>query len=276
MISKSFVPIEDSRRTLAAQVQERIREAILKQTLKAGERIDQNKLAEQLQVSMAPIREALKGLEAEGLVMIQPRRGAFVVEVSISDMDKLYFTRGLIEGEAIYHAVPSLTEANFAELQEMIEKIGRLQNEDLPPVTDQMRETYGMESSSAFQTQIYGALQGVMDALYTAKGQVDDAVSNMASTGQFDAQTDMDVPVDGMDDGMGMEDPTAMDADAGMDADLDNIAGDLDAEDEFGGAAEEEPLGRSKKMESAANLKRKVLEMQKLVEKAKKLREARA
>ncbi|MBA3873607.1 MAG: GntR family transcriptional regulator [Anaerolineae bacterium] len=125
MISKSFVPIEDSRRTLAAQVQERIREAILKQTLKAGERIDQNKLAEQLQVSMAPIREALKGLEAEGLVMIQPRRGAFVVEVSISDMDKLYFTRGLIEGEAIFHAVPNLTDAHFAELQEMIDAMRR-------------------------------------------------------------------------------------------------------------------------------------------------------
>ncbi len=120
MISKSFVPIEDNRRTLAAQVQERIREAILKQTLKAGERIDQNKLAEQLQVSMAPIREALKGLEAEGLVTIQPRRGAFVVELSITDMDNLYFTRGLIEGEAIYHAVPYLTDADFTELQEMI------------------------------------------------------------------------------------------------------------------------------------------------------------
>ena len=125
MISKSFVPIEDSRRTLAAQVQERIREAILKQTLKAGERIDQNKLAEQLQVSMAPIREALKGLEAEGLVMIQPRRGAFVVEVSITDMDKLYFTRGLIEGEAIYHAVPFLTDNDFDDLQEMIDSMRR-------------------------------------------------------------------------------------------------------------------------------------------------------
>ena len=125
MISKSFVPIEDSRRTLAAQVQERIREAILKQTLRAGERIDQNKLAEQLQVSMAPIREALKGLEAEGLVMIQPRRGAFVVEVSVSDMDKLYFTRGLIEGEAIYHAVPFLTDGDFADLQEMIDSMRR-------------------------------------------------------------------------------------------------------------------------------------------------------
>lgn len=120
MVSKSFIPIEDSRRTLAAQVQERIREAILKQTLRAGERIDQNKLAEQLHVSMAPIREALKGLEAEGLVTIQPRRGAFVVEVSLTDMDKLYFTRGLIEGEAIYHAVPHLREADFVELEEMI------------------------------------------------------------------------------------------------------------------------------------------------------------
>ena len=66
MISKSFTPIEDDRRTLAAQVQERIREAILKQILKPGDRIDQNKLADELQVSMAPVREALKGLESEG------------------------------------------------------------------------------------------------------------------------------------------------------------------------------------------------------------------
>jgi DNA-binding GntR family transcriptional regulator len=125
VITKSFSPIEDSRRTLAAQVQERIREAILKQTLKAGERIDQNKMAEELQVSMAPIREALKGLEAEGLVIIQPRRGAFVTEVSISDMDELYFTRSLIEGEAIYHAVPYLLDADFIALQNMIAAMRR-------------------------------------------------------------------------------------------------------------------------------------------------------
>jgi DNA-binding GntR family transcriptional regulator len=121
MISKAFTPIEDDRRTLAAQVQERVREAILKQRLKPGDRIDQNKLADELGVSMAPVREALKGLEAEGLVTIQPRRGAFVVEVSISDMDELYFTRQLIEGEAMYLAVPRLTEADFADLQGMID-----------------------------------------------------------------------------------------------------------------------------------------------------------
>lgn len=177
--------------------------------------------------------------------------------------------RHLLETEVSQAEVMMAAKGFAQELQEMVEKIGRLQNEDLPPVVDQMRETYGMESAGAFQTQIYGALQGVMDSLYTAKGQVDDAVSNMASTGQFDAQTDMDVPVDGMDDGMGMDDPTAMDADAGMDADLDNLAGDLDSEDEFGGAEEEDPLGRAMKTES---LQKKVVEMQRLVEKARKLR----
>lgn len=176
--------------------------------------------------------------------------------------------RRLLETEVSQAEVMMAAKEFSKELQEMVEKIGRLQNEDLPPVTDQMRETYGMESASAFQTQIYGALQSVMDSLYTAKGQVDDAVTNMAATGQFTAPTDMDVPVDGMDDGMG-----EIDADAGLEADLDNLDGDIDADDQFGGAEEEEPLGRGMKTE--AIMQQKVLEMQRLVAKARKLREAR-
>lgn len=181
--------------------------------------------------------------------------------------------RRLLETEVSQAEVMMAAKGFSQELQEMVEKIGRLQNEDLPPVTDQMRETYGTASSSAFQTQIYGALQGVMDSLYTAKGQVDDAVSNMASTGQVGAETDMDVPMDGMDDGMGGDDMGGMDADAGMDADLDNIAGDLDAGDEFGGAGDgEEPLGRAMKTESV--LQAKVAKMKQLVEQARKLKES--
>jgi hypothetical protein len=173
--------------------------------------------------------------------------------------------RHLLETEVSQAEVMMAAKGFAQELQEMVEKIGRLQNEDLPPVTDQMRETYGMESASAFQTQIYGALQGVMDSLYTAKGQVDDAVANMATTGQVTAQVDMDkninVNVDGMD---GMD----------TDTDLDNLDSELAADDEFGGAEEEDPLGRGMKAESVV-LQRKVLEMKKLVDKARKLREAR-
>lgn len=172
--------------------------------------------------------------------------------------------RMLLETEVSQAEVMMAAKDFSKELQEMVEKIGRLQNEDLPPVTDQMRETYGMESASAFQTQIYGALQSVMDSLYTAKGQVDDAVTNMATTGIFTATTDMDKDI-GMDDGMG-----DLDAEMGDELDLDNLD-DEGEEDEFGGAEQEEPLGRAMK-ESA--LQRKVMEMQRLVEKARKLKEA--
>ena len=181
--------------------------------------------------------------------------------------------RRLLETEVSQAEVMMAAKKFAEELQEMVEKIGRLQNEDLPPVTDQMRETYGNDSSSAFQTQIYGALQGVMDSLYTAKNQVDDAVSNMAQTGQVSAAVDMDKDM-----GQDVADMGG-DEGGGEELDLDNIGdegsgdeGDMGGEDEFGGAEGEEPLGRAMK-ESA--LQRKIMEMQKLVAKARKLKEAK-
>jgi hypothetical protein len=172
--------------------------------------------------------------------------------------------RRLLETQVSQAEVMMASKGFAQELQEMIEKIGRLQNEDLPPVTDQMRETYGTDSASAFQTQIYGALQSVMNALYTAKGQVDDAVTNMAETGSFSAGIDMEKSVD---------DLSSLDSEVNtMDADLDNISND--EVDDFGAAEVNEPLGRAKKTEeSASELKKKVEEMKKLVVKAKKLKE---
>jgi DNA-binding GntR family transcriptional regulator len=119
-MSRALAPIEDTRRTLAAQVVERIRQAILDQSLPPGSRINQYKLAEDLEVSLVPVREALKALESEGLVSITPRRGAFVTEISLSDLDELYFARKLLEGEAIALACPHLTEADFAALAELM------------------------------------------------------------------------------------------------------------------------------------------------------------
>jgi len=200
---------------------------------------------------------------------LELKKGRIHKEGKIMKENLVKNLRRLLETEVSQAEVMMAAKGFAQEMQEMIEKIGRLQNEDLPPVTDQMRETYGTESSSAFQTQIYGALQGVMDALYTAKNQVDDAVTNMASTGQVTAEVDMDKDIGGD------EDMGDIDVNAELDADLDNLAGETDAEDEFGGAEEEEPLGREMKAESVQKLQRKVLEMQKLVSKAKKLKEAK-
>lgn len=187
--------------------------------------------------------------------------------------------RCLLETEVSQAEVMMAAKGFAQELQEMVEKIGRLQNEDLPPVTDQMRQTYGTDSASAFQTQIYAALQGVMDALYTAKSQVDAAVDSMASTGQVGAQIGMDVD---MSDELPPEDDLGLDGlGAGIDAELDGGGAGLDdlggdefgGEDEFGGAEEEDPLGRAQK--ESIKLYGKVVEMKKLINKARKLKEAK-
>ncbi|MEO8611526.1 MAG: GntR family transcriptional regulator [Chloroflexota bacterium] len=117
-------PIEENKKTISAMVQERIRDAILNGTLPAGSRLDQNRLAGDLNVSLVPVREALKKLEGEGFVQIIPRRGAFVTESSLEDMEDLYFARGVLESQAAYHAAKNLTDADLAKLDQMYRIMG--------------------------------------------------------------------------------------------------------------------------------------------------------
>jgi DNA-binding GntR family transcriptional regulator len=124
MPTKQIQPIEDNSKTIAHLTQERIRSAILEGILTAGTRIDQNQLARDLNVSLVPVREALKKLESEGFVQIIPRRGAFVTNTSIKDMEDLYFARSIIEGQAGYHAAPNLTENILAQLDSLHLKMG--------------------------------------------------------------------------------------------------------------------------------------------------------
>lgn len=120
MNERNTVP-EISRKTLAAQVQDMIRDAIIQRRLEPGQKIDQIRLAEELNVSLVPVREALRALEAEGLVMIVPRRGAFVTEVSKEHLDDLYAARQIIEGEVAYRAVDRLTDGDLERLRALAE-----------------------------------------------------------------------------------------------------------------------------------------------------------
>ncbi len=146
----SLSPIEQNRKTLSAQVYERIREAIIQQVLPLGERLDQNKLADDLQVSLVPVREALKTLEAEGLVSIIPRRGAFVTKISLKDLADLYFARQIIEGETAYHAVERLTENDLAGMEALIQQMRE--------ATDHEDMHAFMKLNRSFHMKIYRAL----------------------------------------------------------------------------------------------------------------------
>lgn len=87
-----------------------LRRAIVAGELRPGERVGQEEVAELLGVSVAPVREALRVLQQEGQVTYFPRRGYFVTELRIEDLDEIYALRRLLEERAARHALPGLGE----------------------------------------------------------------------------------------------------------------------------------------------------------------------
>jgi DNA-binding GntR family transcriptional regulator len=86
------------RASLAKVASDRIRGRILDGTLKPGERLVEDRLSTELGVSRVPVREALLGLSREGLVRLEPRRGASVAELTPQLVDDLVEVRALLEG----------------------------------------------------------------------------------------------------------------------------------------------------------------------------------
>ncbi|MEX0755475.1 MAG: GntR family transcriptional regulator [Actinomycetota bacterium] len=87
-------------RSLAEDAADRIREQILAGGFTQGEHLVEARIAEQLNVSRGPVREAFKLLRAEGLLEEEPRRGTFVVSVTAADVREIYGLRAAIEGRA--------------------------------------------------------------------------------------------------------------------------------------------------------------------------------
>ncbi len=104
-------------RTLAATVAQRLRSLILSGQLQPGMSLRLAPLANSLDVSVMPVREALRRLEAEGLVVLMPRRGAVVAELSIEDAEEIYALRIGLEALCARHAAERLTDADVAELE---------------------------------------------------------------------------------------------------------------------------------------------------------------
>ena len=105
-----------SRSVLADQVKDRILEGILSGHHPPDSRIIETKIARELGTSQAPVREALRGLEALGVVEITPFRGARVRRPSRREIIEAYVVRSTLEALAARLAVPRLTDADLAEL----------------------------------------------------------------------------------------------------------------------------------------------------------------
>ena len=108
-----------SPRALYEEVAELLRQRIFKREMEPGTWIDELKLAQAYGISRTPLREALKVLAAEGLVTMKVRRGAYVTEVSTTDMADVYHLLSLLESDAAGVVAQKASESELTDLKNL-------------------------------------------------------------------------------------------------------------------------------------------------------------
>ncbi|MCZ7573673.1 MAG: GntR family transcriptional regulator [Ardenticatenaceae bacterium] len=110
--------LELNRSPLGDQVYELLRAAILRGEFTPGQRLSPQELSEQLQLSVTPIRDALRRLEADGLVQVSPRRGTFVSQFSAQDVKEVFESRRIIE-QAAAAKLPTAPETTIQRMSSL-------------------------------------------------------------------------------------------------------------------------------------------------------------
>jgi DNA-binding GntR family transcriptional regulator len=127
------------RETLAKTLTRLLRDKILAGDYPEGQQLRQDALAIEFGISRIPVREALRQLEAEGLVSFYPHRGAVVSSLSLQEIEELFDVRAVLEPDLLRRAMPNLTE-------EVLERAGE--------VLDQAQAAFEQESDVG----VWGAL----------------------------------------------------------------------------------------------------------------------
>ncbi|MBV7315128.1 GntR family transcriptional regulator [Shewanella sp. NIFS-20-20] len=110
-------------KTRTQVVVEVLREKILSGDIGAGEPLRQSALAEELNVSRIPIREALVQLEAEGLVKFEAHKGATATELSVTQAKELFELRALIETELLAKAIPNIQDDDLKQAEQVLNQL---------------------------------------------------------------------------------------------------------------------------------------------------------
>jgi DNA-binding GntR family transcriptional regulator len=160
----------------SARVAAYLRDLILHDVLKPGDRIRQEEIAERFGISRLPVREALRMLEADGLTEHEPNKGARVPRLSMHEVDVIYRMRERLEPLALTESLPLLTDDDHAHLEEVQGKIEA--NTDLDRFLDLDREfhlgTYAgchIDPLNAMVTRLWNSTQHYRRAFVAMGGQ---------------------------------------------------------------------------------------------------------
>lgn len=139
----------DSYKPLRELVCENIRQAIIDGTFSPGERLMEIQLADEMGVSRTPVREAIRKLELEGFVVMIPRRGTYVADISIKDITEIYEIRITLDELAAGLAAERITDDELEQLNYYLLEIGKhVANNDLAKI---------VEVDTAFHDVLYTA-----------------------------------------------------------------------------------------------------------------------
>jgi DNA-binding GntR family transcriptional regulator len=120
----SVLAVSDASRpaTAAQQVLENLRHRLVSGMLRPGQRVTQEDVAARLGVSVAPVRDALRVLEQEGQLVYHARRGYFVTELRIEDLEEIYELRRVLEGRVIRLALTGLDDETLNRVRAAAEE----------------------------------------------------------------------------------------------------------------------------------------------------------
>ena len=155
-------------RAAAEQAARALREDIMSGALPAGARLGEADMAGRLSVSRTPVREALSRLAAEGLVELQPGRGARVTSWSQAELAEIFELRLALEPYAVRRAVPELSGGDLDELDELaagMRRPGRPgKRQDLAAIVELNRRFHATFISAAGSAPLAAALRQVTHA----------------------------------------------------------------------------------------------------------------
>ena len=166
-MDKRLAPIRlDSYQPLREVVCETLRDAIRKGVLKPGERLMEIQLAEELGVSRTPVREAIRKLELEGYVIMMPRRGTYVANLSIRDVNEVFEIRTSLDSLASGLAAERITDDELERLQRLLVIIGGyVEANDMDKIVETDTEFHDLLYQASRNTRLVGIIFNLREQL---------------------------------------------------------------------------------------------------------------
>ncbi len=158
----AWAGIGSSHKSINMAITETLRAAILSGKFKAGERLTEVGLAKAFDVSRNPVREALRVLEVEGLVEINPRKGARVALLSVDEVQEIIELRAELEGMSAKYAARRCSDEVRANLRQLLEEGNRADATNDIEVLTELNNTFHNQIAVAGKNRF---LVGFMKAL---------------------------------------------------------------------------------------------------------------